>query len=507
MTEPPSDLPTPPEKSGSPETHSDADETRAMPAVESSSVDNKPRADSVLGDFRLLRRLGRGGMAEVWLAEQESLKRNVALKLLRPDLTEDEKYVTRFQTEAKAAAGLNHPNIVQVYTVGERQGQYFIAQEYVQGQTLKSFIQKKGPLDINLALLIMRQVASALQAAGERGIIHRDIKPENIMLNRKGEAKVADFGLAQLQGGERLNLTQEGVTMGTPLYMSPEQVSGKKLDHRSDIYSFGVTCYHMLAGRPPFEGENAVSVAVKHLHEAPEPLETIRDDLPPALCRVISRMTAKQPEQRYESAQAVLNDIRKIAKSLKTGESVDHLLESDAGTNTRLPVRRPALVLTLLMLFVATASAGMGWLLRPTTPESTASTVPEFDTAREQYKFAMFEVDNEDAFEAVIQRFPNDDFYRARAYEQLALMFLRDPARHADARAALAELGKFEASEFKAKARVGEAYLYAINGQYELARDALRPVAAEVQRLVGTWRQREEDVREMIDKGTSTPPT
>ena len=179
---------------------SEIEKTTAMPSRESGnrrkrSSETDPHADTVLGDFRLLRRLGKGGMAEVWLAEQESLKRNVALKLLRPDLTEDQTYVARFQTEAKAAAGLNHPNIVQVYTVGERHGQYFIAQEYVQGQTLKSFIKKKGPLEVNLALLIMRQVASALQAASERGIVHRDIKPENIVF-KNGIYKITDFGIS-----------------------------------------------------------------------------------------------------------------------------------------------------------------------------------------------------------------------------------------------------------------------------------------------------------------------
>lgn len=490
----------------SPETSSEADETQHMPLIDSGKSDGAAKADMVLGDFRLLRRLGKGGMAEVWLAEQESLKRNVALKLLKSDLTEDETYVARFQTEAKAAAGLNHSNIVQVYTVGERNGQYFIAQEYVQGQTLKGFIKKKGPLEVNLALLIMRQVASALQAAGERGIVHRDIKPENIMLNRKGEAKVADFGLAQLQGGERLNLTQEGVTMGTPLYMSPEQVSGKPLDQRSDIYSFGITCYHMLVGRPPFEGENAVSVAVKHLHETPEPLESLRSDLPGALCKVIKRMTAKNPEDRYENAQAVLNDIRKIAKSLKTGESVDHLIDAGAQGAGPFPVKRPALVLPLLCLVVALCSAGMGMLLKkstpPRNPDALETSIPDEGTAKKQYLSAMFEVNNEDAFKAVIKYYQTDKVWTPMAHEQLALMYLGDSTRHDEARQQLDIMKKSERTDLKTKARIGAAYLYALNDDKTLARNLLDRNYNDIQENISSgssWKEREEDTRDMID--------
>ena len=197
--------------------------------------------DRTLGDFRILRRLGRGGMAEVYLAEQTSLKRNVALKVLRDEWVGDETHLSRFAREAKAAAGLNHPNIVQVFAVGEEAGVHFIAQEYVQGRNLREFLTREGIPQLPAALHIIKQVAAALQAAGEAGIVHRDIKPENIMITPKLQVKVTDFGLAQLsESGERVNLTQVGITMGTPLYMSPEQVNGKKLDQRSDIYSLFV---------------------------------------------------------------------------------------------------------------------------------------------------------------------------------------------------------------------------------------------------------------------------
>src|SRR5215469_233950 len=209
-----------------------------------------------LGDFRLLRRLGRGGMGEVYVAEQSSLKRKVALKLLRADLAADANALKRFKAEAEAVARATHANIVQVYAIGETEGLHYMALEYVEGKNLREYLEKKGTPEALVALSIMRQVAAALQRASELGIIHRDIKPENILVTKKGEVKVADFGLSRIfaDNQQPLNLTQSGVTMGTPLYMSPEQVEGKPVDPRTDIYSFGVTCYHLLAGRPPFRG-------------------------------------------------------------------------------------------------------------------------------------------------------------------------------------------------------------------------------------------------------------
>jgi eukaryotic-like serine/threonine-protein kinase len=251
-----------------------------------------------LGDFRLIRRLGRGAMAEIYLAEQLSLKRRVAVKILKPDLANDPTYLQRFEIEAQAAASLVHANIVQIYEVGHVDRRHYIAQEYVQGQNLRDWLARNGPPDVAHALSIMRQVASALAKAAEVGVIHRDIKPENIMITTLGEVKVADFGLARLsREGAPNGLTQIGITLGTPLYMSPEQVEGKALDHRSDIYSLGVTCYQMLAGSPPFSGDTALAVAVQHLKTQPKPLETQRTDLPPALCRLVHTMLVKDPER------------------------------------------------------------------------------------------------------------------------------------------------------------------------------------------------------------------
>jgi serine/threonine-protein kinase len=193
-----------------------------------------------------------------------------------------------------------------------------MALEYVEGRNLKEYLATKGPPDLTIALNIMRQVASALQRAGEMGIVHRDIKPENILLTRKGEVKVADFGLSRCLEPEKVppNLTATGVTMGTPLYMSPEQVEGKQVDPRSDIYSFGVTCYHLLSGQPPFHGENAFDVALQHVRMPPPLLASVRPDLPELLCAIVHKMLAKNPDDRYQTGRDLLRDINRCREGL-----------------------------------------------------------------------------------------------------------------------------------------------------------------------------------------------
>src|SRR5438270_2906617 len=229
------------------------------PSAGGASATGPDLTGRALGGYQVLRRLGQGGMGQVYLAEQLSLKRKVALKILRADVASSPTSLQRFKAEAEAVARATHANIVQVYEFGESAGQHYMALEYVEGRNLREYLTRKGPPDVPLALAIMRQVAAALQRASELGIIHRDIKPENILLTRKGEVKVADFGLSRVLAGDQqpLHITQSGVTMGTPLYMSPEQVEGLSVDARTDIYSFGVTCYHMLSGEPPYRGKTA----------------------------------------------------------------------------------------------------------------------------------------------------------------------------------------------------------------------------------------------------------
>ncbi len=267
-----------------------------------------------LKDFYILRRLGRGAMAEVYLAQQLSLGRQVALKVLNAGLATDPNYVRRFHHEARAAAALVHAGIVQIYEVGQEDGIHYIAQEYVPGRNLGEVIRSQGALTPRLTLDILRQVTGALSKASVEGIVHRDIKPENIMLARSGEVKVADFGLARVQGDGGVNLTQIGVTMGTPLYMSPEQIEGRQLDSRSDIYSLGVTAYHMLAGEPPFNGDSPLAVAILHLNQPAPPLTERRPDVPPRLAQLIDRMMAKKPEQRHGDPSALLGELHAIAQ-------------------------------------------------------------------------------------------------------------------------------------------------------------------------------------------------
>lgn len=268
-----------------------------------------------LRDYCVLRRLGHGAMADVYLAQQLSLGRQIALKVLNAELARDPAYVQRFHHEARAAAALVHSGIVQIYEVGQfDEGHHFIAQEYVPGRNLGEVIQAQGRMGSGLTLDILRQTAAALAKAAGAGIVHRDIKPENIMLARTGEVKVADFGLARVQGDGAVNLTQIGVTMGTPLYMSPEQIEGQEIDSRSDIYSLGVTAYHMLAGAPPYEGDTPLAVAVQHLNQSPEPLEVQRPDVPPELAALIHRMLAKKPADRFADPAELLRELHALAR-------------------------------------------------------------------------------------------------------------------------------------------------------------------------------------------------
>ena len=403
-----------------------------------------------LGDYRLLRRIGRGAMAEVYLAEQMSLSRQVAVKVLRRQLAEDVSYIKRFQNDARSAAALVHANIVQIYEVACIDGVYFIALEYVAGQNLRQLLSRQGPVDARLAVNIMRQVAAALHRAARKEIVHRDIKPENIMLSTAGEVKVADFGLSRI-AGEGLDLTQVGITMGTPLYMSPEQAEGKKLDPRSDLYSFGVTCYHMLAGRPPFEGETALAVAVQHVKTKPQRLETLRPDLPPGLCRIVHKLLEKSTQDRYQDATEVLKDLRALAIASPEADWADSLddwtsAELIALSDERIAATREldalmktaALKLTprrsrwpwavfagvVLAFLLGGVAAWMSrepfYLSRPAG--ETAPQVEKMATAEAQYWRAM-ELNRPDAFTAVVQHFPDDAYYAGLAKQQLARFY------------------------------------------------------------------------------------
>ena len=252
-------------------------------------------------------------MAAVYLAEQQSLARRVAVKVLNEELCRDDASVDRFVHEARSAASLVHANIVQVYEVGLVDGRHYLAQEYVPGGTLGQLMERSGALSPERTVGVIWQVTEALSAASERGLVHRDIKPDNLMLDRSGVVKVADFGLARIAEPSAPRMTQAGVTMGTPLYMSPEQIEGRELDARSDLYSLGVTAYHLLSGEPPFSGETALAVAVRHLNEPAPSLLSRRSDLPDELVELVHRLMNKKPDDRYASPTDLLEALRDVA--------------------------------------------------------------------------------------------------------------------------------------------------------------------------------------------------
>jgi tRNA A-37 threonylcarbamoyl transferase component Bud32 len=404
-----------------------------------------------LGDYQVLRRLGRGGMAEVYLAEQLSLRRQVAIKVLRSTLAQDEAYVRRFHHEAQAAAKLVHANIVAIHEVGQVEGWHYIAQEYVPGQNLKQLITRLGRgLEAPQAVTILRQVCAALQRASEQNITHRDIKPENIMLASTGEVKVADFGLARIaQAGESLQLTQVGITMGTPLYMSPEQVEGKEVDPRSDLYSLGVTAYHMLAGRPPFDGETALAVAVQHLKQEPERLEKLRPDLPPGLCSLVHRLLAKSPGDRYQRAVDVLRDLRALqipgvegdwgadlpawgseaaweipSGRLEATQQLGKAMQRELAAARRSGWQRLGLG-AAIVAGAAVLGLFAAWISTPAPllalPAGAVLDVPTFPSVREQYMYAMMtQHDREEALLAVSRYHPPQKSTDNLRYSRLA---------------------------------------------------------------------------------------
>jgi serine/threonine-protein kinase len=253
--------------------------------------------------YRVLGRLGSGGMSEVYCAEDQQLGRKVALKVLAPRFAEDHEFVERFRREASSAAALQHPNIVGIYDRGEWDGTYYIAMEFLDGRSLKDLVRERGPLPPGFAADIVVQVLKALRFAHRRGVVHRDIKPHNVILDEEGRAKVTDFGIARAGASD---ITETGSIMGTAQYLSPEQAQGQRVDARSDLYAVGVLLYELLTGRPPFEGDSAVSVALKQVAEAPVPPSRLNPAVTPALEAVVLRALRKDPAARFPDADAFI---------------------------------------------------------------------------------------------------------------------------------------------------------------------------------------------------------
>ena len=267
--------------------------------------------------YEIGKRIGRGGMAEIFQARDILLDRPVAMKVLFPEFATDPAFVERFRREAQAAANLNHPNIVAVYDWGKVNNTYYIAMEYVNGRTLADILKQSGTLTPMQVCDVMSEVASALISAHQNGVIHRDIKPGNILVSTTGQVKVADFGIARALGaGVEQGLTQTGAVMGTATYFSPEQAQGASTDQRSDIYSLGVVMYEMLSGVPPFTGENAVAIAYKQVHERAMPLDQRLTSAPPEVAAIVAKCMEKSPDDRYSSAEEVRDELRRFVEGM-----------------------------------------------------------------------------------------------------------------------------------------------------------------------------------------------
>ncbi|WP_057913455.1 Stk1 family PASTA domain-containing Ser/Thr kinase [Peribacillus muralis] len=271
------------------------------------------------GRYKLIEMVGGGGMANVYLARDMILDRDVALKILRMDFNNDEEFIKRFNREAQAATSLAHPNIVSIYDVGEEDAIYYIVMEYVDGFTLKQYIQKYYPIPVDKALDIMKQITAAISHAHHNGIIHRDIKPQNILIDKEGTVKITDFGIALALSAT--NITQTNAVLGSVHYLSPEQARGGMANKKSDIYSLGIVMFELLTGRLPFSGESAVSIALKHLQsDTPSP-KRWNPEIPQSVENIILRATAKDSYYRYESVDSMEDDIRTSLNPERSNES------------------------------------------------------------------------------------------------------------------------------------------------------------------------------------------
>ena len=266
------------------------------------------------GRYKIIEKIGGGGMADVYKAEDLTLGRTIALKILHKQFASDEGFLERFRREAQAAAKLNHPNIVSIYDVGDENGIYYIVMEYVPGVTLKKIIQKDAPLSTEKTVHIAMQIAKAMEFAHQHEIIHRDIKPQNVMITDSGEIKVTDFGIAR--AGTTSTMTRTGSILGTAHYISPEQAQGSIVGPTTDIYSLGVVMYEMATGELPFRGENPVAVALKHINDTPLPPRGVFAAVPESLEAVIMKAMNKNPSDRYRSADALRDDLKRVIEGL-----------------------------------------------------------------------------------------------------------------------------------------------------------------------------------------------
>ena len=390
------------------------------------------------GRYRIVRKLGSGGMADVYLAEDEELGRRIAIKILNDRHANDESFVERFRREAKNAAGLSHPNIVAIYDRGEAEGTYYIAMEYLDGRSLKELIVSRGPAPISVAIDYARQILAALRFAHRNGIVHRDIKPHNVMADADGRLKVTDFGIARAGVSQ---MTEAGSIIGTAQYLSPEQARGSPVDQRSDLYSVGVVLYEMLTGKTPFSGETPVEIAMKHLSDPPRPPSLDRPDISPDLDMVVLRALAKNPEDRFQTAEEMDAELERVGRGLgvtaATADAATMVLSgADAAPTSIIPPRRPpattpsyryaeppprrrAIWPWLLALFLIVLAGVAGWYafgqIQDSLSGSSTASVPYVVAQREDLAVQNI---REQGLEPIVHRAPHESVKVGVVFDQ-----------------------------------------------------------------------------------------
>jgi len=323
-------------------------ETIRAPAKELSS------GSVIAGRYQVIEELGRGGMGRVYRVLDKKVGEEVALKLIKPEIAADEKTILRFRNELRTARNIGHPNVTRMYDLGEDQGAHYITMEYMRGEDLKSFIRRSGRLTVDKAVKIAVQVAEGLAEAHRHGVVHRDLKPQNVMIDRDGNARIMDFGIARSVKSE--GITGGGVMIGTPEYMSPEQVEGKAADQRSDLYSLGIILYEMLTGRVPFTGDSTLGVAMKHKSEPPPDPQKQNPQIPAALGRLVLKCLEKEPAGRYPTAEDLIAGLKAVEKDFAAGEKASLRRKYRPSKETVAGVRRKkytlavAVVLAVLIL-------------------------------------------------------------------------------------------------------------------------------------------------------------